>query len=77
MTERNTNSGWRPIETAPKDGKRILIWPTRHGKTGRETDSIGIVYWHQPANPAAKGMWIGTGRTEHPTHWMPLPEAPL
>jgi len=63
-------SEWRQIETAPKDGTRILLWPmgnkhSRHVRSG---------YWHQPANPEAPGFWMpGAGR---PTHWQPLPEPP-
>lgn len=68
-----TDSGWRTIESAPKDGARILAYAmTRSG------EKIAIMRWHQPGNPKARGFWyaLGTGGTREPTHWMPLPKPP-
>lgn len=66
---------WQPIETAPRDGTRILAWGTLHapGWNDGERPSIeitvygygGFAGWYAPA----MGGW-------EPTHWMPLPEAP-
>lgn len=63
---------WKPIETAPKDGTKILTW--RECKEG----SLGSI---------TVSEWGRTGYGEHwrpspmairiaPTHWMPLPEPP-
>jgi hypothetical protein len=62
--------GWQPIETAPKDGTRILIWVE-----GRAL----IVHWQGP--PHAPEDWPQGWRCTmfiHPdaTYWMPLPAAP-
>lgn len=61
---------WQPIETAPKDGTRILAWDGR---------SIHVAYWGWD-NPANRLAWLGGHcRIDHidqPTHWMPLPEPP-
>lgn len=68
---------WQPIETAPRDGTRILLG-NKHGVW------IGIykpVYTsgYRPSNPWASMML----NHEHmavcdtrPTHWVPLPEQP-
>src|SRR5438445_2683320 len=56
---------WRPIETAPKDGTRILVHTTRKGIPRAE-----VLYWHQPGNPAAAGFWTAAIR---PTHCFLLP----
>lgn len=68
--------GWRPIETAPKDGTDILLWE----KWG---DVPFVGFWH------AEGRW--SYRSDHLyvngdasldpnwndlTHWMPLPAPP-
>lgn len=67
---------WQPIETAPKDGTRILAWqPEGQWKSRRllRGARAEIVYWHRPANPEHGGFWVPSFR---PTHWMPLPAPP-
>jgi hypothetical protein len=65
---------WRPIETAPKDGAAILIWPAQSSFTGDDKISY-VVRWND-----WKEAWIEASGEEYdtfyPTHWMPLPLAP-
>ena len=68
--------GWRPIETAPKDGTEILLycpeWDTPYlGAWGHAEDSI-LDGWMSPDVLPLK--W--TELVESPTHWMPLPAPP-
>lgn len=70
---------WHPIETAPKDGRYVIVWPpTWNGVTS-------CAYWHankQSKNP--KPFWyrvdahgsVNTSRDNQPTHWMPILEGP-
>lgn len=63
---------WMPIESAPRDGRRILGWnkwegalvfePYQYGSNGK-FDGWRVPY--DDENYAA-----------FPTHWMPLPEPP-
>lgn len=57
---------WQPIETAPKDGKSILVCNHKNGVT-------------QCAVYLSK-RWLTTWQHEEittdPTHWMPLPAPP-
>lgn len=72
--------GWRPIETAPKDGTRILLikvgWDTYEGRLGH-TNYVwwGVIgYWSEEW-----GNWndgVEPSGLADPTHWMPLPEPP-
>jgi len=67
---------WQPIETAPKDGSAILIWPAESAFTRRKNHFISyVVRW----NDLEEG-WIEASGEEYdrfcPTHWMPLPEPP-
>ena len=63
--------GWRPIETAPKDGKLLLLCAT----PGR---------WVEKKNVVLAGYWGRNGWVAqhggHPlsfaTHWQPLPSPP-
>jgi hypothetical protein len=67
---------WRPIETAPKDGRTILVYRRCH-----DWDVLGTAYWAGSEHLAG---WISSGIHEPPgnlglaapTHWMPLPAPP-
>jgi hypothetical protein len=59
-------SEWQPIETAPKDGRLILVWaPAKEGFTSL----YSLCRYHPDA-----GFCIDEIREA--THWMPLPEPP-
>lgn len=58
---------WRPIETAHKTNRAILVWCRGYKNTY-------VVTWHNDYN-----NWVvfgGYELSETPTHWMPLPEPP-
>ena len=59
---------WKPIETAPKDGRRLLLYgdDIHYGVT--------VGYW-EPGN----SDWLdaeGKDYIGRPTHWDDLPEPP-
>jgi len=61
--------GWRPIESAPKDGTRIML-AVVDGRTTPYplTDYYIIATWDgEHSTPYVPTKW---------THWMPLPAAP-
>jgi hypothetical protein len=65
-------AGWRPIETAPKDGTRILGWCY---------DEVETLYWCESVWVTAGGAWVSeearSDTMEYlPTHWLPLPAPP-
>ena len=70
---------WEKIETAPKDGRHILLgspkWATCwHGywRAGREPGTPVGAAWGDPG-------WTRTNFCDtglEPTHWHPLPEPP-
>lgn len=58
--------GWQPVNTAPRDGTRILLHdPTRH------KDKTLVGYF-------ARGHFLAltSGVVVTPTHWVPLPATP-
>ena len=67
-TAEDAVSDWREIETAPKDGREVLVYDeTFH--------TIEIAGWH--VDDYDEGGWqTGDFGTCEPTHWMPLPEPP-
>ena len=68
LWESNWVNGWRPIETAPKDGTMILI-----GKRYKMGDR------HVTAGCGHDCGWYGEDAEPigfTPTHWMPIPELP-
>jgi len=73
---------WQPIETAPKD--RLILGYEPAGALGsgvQFSESVGIIYWwagdvrNKPGWNAGTG--IASGPRCFPTHWMPLPSAPV
>jgi hypothetical protein len=68
------DSKWRGIDSAPKDGKSILLF---------ERGCIGIGAWRAceyddelKEETAWEWQWDGEGFSANPTHWMPLPQPP-
>lgn len=55
-------SGWFPMDTAPKDGTRILA---------HETGVVDRAYWDH-----GRHGWYSHGTLWYPTEWMPLPNPP-
>lgn len=68
--------GWRDIESAPKDGAEVLVWD-------EHSHIISQATWKDHHGHFASGGWYDapyTGdsrRLARPTHWRPLPAAPL
>ena len=71
---------WQLIDTAPKDGTSILVYPATWDDVAAsvakwDTDEFSRnpkPYWHR--NDDFGRSTISRERTT--THWMPLPEAP-
>jgi hypothetical protein len=74
-----SDGGWRPIETAPKDGTRVLVCHCG-------VSNVDIAYWDAPewgdepcwiardCDDAYYTNYLTGGDT--PTYWMPLPKPP-
>ena len=62
-------SEWQPIETAPKDGRRIIA------ATPSYTEPL-ILYWMKNNGLAAWWDWDLDSYTDV-THWQPLPDPPV
>ena len=62
-----TETSWQLVQTAPKDGRKLLMWAPGFG-----LDWLVLYwmdgYWREPAN--------SMGLKVVPTHWMPLPAPP-
>ena len=74
-------SQWQPIETAPKDGTRIIgrrsyaerytgrLRYERHKTFWGKTSHVPIYGWNYGRDVEDQELW-------EPTHWMPLPDPP-
>jgi hypothetical protein len=69
---------WQPIETAPKDGRGILlfadgeVWLGRWGYSEPSGSYAEEKEWVTPSEGPGYNSQI-----ENPTHWMPLPTPPV
>jgi hypothetical protein len=81
----NTQQGWQPIETAPKDGRWILTCRKGEGPEHWEICAHEPSMW--PTYELVEGDiyrrvdkpihdWRGASNFHRATHWMPLPPPP-
>ena len=68
---------WQPIETAPKDGTRLILLRGKGVVCGYWNDDKYIQksqpYWSHDQ----ERIWgVRDAKTNQPTHWMPLPAPP-
>lgn len=66
-------SEWQLIETAPKDGTRVLGCTTIRGGGYYYPRTI---YWRRENNGFSGWRYAGSEKWGDPTHWMPLPPPP-
>jgi hypothetical protein len=66
---------WQPIETAPKDGRPLLLFSPYDENLNCAGGLIWVTGgWGKAAiNP---DEFRGQSNKEKPTHWMPLPASP-
>lgn len=74
----------QPIETAPADGTKILVWArwdwdAMDGDNCDEDYAFQVASWGDYSNEG--GFWSESfnpysDKAVNPTHWMPLPEPP-
>lgn len=81
---------WQPIETAPRDGTKILIWDAGENGFGQVVARYETRDGWAPIGSTTDLQWIGRIRwhvaaqmylgahqlIKTPTHWMPLPAPP-
>jgi hypothetical protein len=63
---------WLPIETAPLDGRRVLVWIADKSYTGPAFAKL----WFYSTDGRLGGGAEGYNGEWNITHWMPLPAAP-
>lgn len=61
---------WQPIDTAPKDGAKFWAYEKRE-------DFCFYECWWQEDSPHWEGWQCHWDSEADPTHWMPLPAAPI
>jgi hypothetical protein len=60
---------WRPIETAPRDGRKVLLCEIKNGEYEEWPETF---YWDGDWYAAIDGCSL----TISHTHWQPLPAPP-
>jgi hypothetical protein len=74
-----TEPQWRTIESAPRDGTRVIVaYPdfvteAKYGDYRLEDETLNGWHFYDSEDP-----WYSVGFNDYPepTHWMPLPKAP-
>lgn len=61
---------WKPIESAPRDGTQILAW-------WKKSNEAQVVYFSAEKSRMGDRWCNECGYISDPTHWMPVPAAPL
>jgi hypothetical protein len=72
--------GWQPIETAPKDGTRILARIAWRWSDGKPSEQFDVIAWDERAGfwffPTPPNYVQGLDSYSTLTHWRPLPPPP-
>ena len=63
-------SEWQPIETAPKNGTRIIVF---RPKANEYIHHISEDRW---CKIGSTFCWARSNEKMQPTHWMPFPQPP-
>jgi hypothetical protein len=72
---------WQPIETAPRNGTWVLIWPKYASNPLVAEFSNNRWYGCYEHYKVSCGRWCEGGSVDtwpnlNPTHWQPLPPPP-
>ena len=72
-------NGWKPIQTAPKDNKRLLLLATFYNGEMTDIDFDGT--WDYETDGWENGdnrsyLWFSGKGIKNPTHWMYQPDVP-
>lgn len=68
--------GWQPIESAPKDGTRILAAGMQSGPSIEIVSYGRAGPYNRSTKKFAEGWYCIPGHLLAPSHWRPLPSAP-
>lgn len=72
-------NGWMPIETAPKDGTKILTYapiiPPIKNRFGGDASAKIVINERRTTNGGHQ--WWHSRADQQPTHWQPLPKPPV
>jgi hypothetical protein len=66
-------SEWKTIDSAPKDGRRILTYAP---PAGFNNDGVQVNFWVQKEEHPWGDKWWKSSTINPPSHWMELPEGP-
>ena len=66
-------SQWQPIETAPRDGTKVLLCHSGYAHPYYDRDRTPRVW----VDFFRAGSWYNTAPSGQPTHWRPLPAPPI
>ena len=67
---------WKAIETAPIEPFNKEKWFMSHTPSLLLWNGYYCEIGTYGYTQRGKGRWLVDGRVFHPTHWMPLPDAP-
>jgi hypothetical protein len=67
-------AGWRPIETAPRDGTEVLV--ARKYANGNVAYAVAAWFTDQWRDAGLTGWGGMEGQDNQPSYWMPLPPPP-
>lgn len=74
-------SDWQPIETVPRDGRKVLLYRPLAHRTSDEafavkrTTPAPSFCWQKTIPDGTDGLNFTDGLC-YATHWMPIPEPP-
>jgi hypothetical protein len=67
---------WQPMESAPKDGRSMLLWARLRANPPESNDHFEVIGYFNHASGVERWKARETDEDLEPDYWAPIPKPP-